>query len=254
MPDEKRTDAGAESKYKGQPIRFEDKGDHYELIFTDEFNVPTSGTMAMNGKPYTVLTDVVTDMRNADHCKELHIFVASYGGEVHALNMILQQVFQFKHRVAVNMGMADSCGWMLTFSCQERYGSPFCDYMYHEMSCGAIGKMQVIKNQNEFCEKWWKELLDRTDTASVLTEEEMRLGQTSEVWLTGAELIRRGAIMDYSEYVGRKIPQKSDCWTVGDAVYVRDGDGYVLCRKDKKRIDYRGLLAEANRKERESCK
>ena len=249
MADEKKIDLSAD-KYKGQPIRFEDKGDHYELIFTDEFNVPTSGTLVMNGKPYTILTDVVTDMRNADHGKELHIFIASYGGEVHALNMILQQVFQFRHRVAINMGMADSCGWMLTFACQERYGSPFCDYMYHEMSCGAFGKMQEIRNQNEFATNWWKELLDRTDTANVLTEEELKLGETSQVWLTGAELIRRGAIRDYSEYVSRKAPVRAECWMVGEAVYIKDGDEYVLYKKDKKKLDYDGLLKEANRKEK----
>ncbi len=247
MADEKKPDLSAD-KYKGQPIRFEDKGDHYELIFTDDFNVPTSGTMSMNGKPYTILTDVVTDMRNANHDKELHIFVASYGGEVHALNMILQQVFQFKHRVAINMGMADSCGWMLTFACQERYGSPFCDYMYHEMSCGTFGKNVEIRNQNEFATNWWKELLSRTDTANVLTEEELKLGETSEVWFTGAELIRRKAIRDYSEYIGRKIPVKSECWKVGDAIYVKDGDEYTMYKKDKKKLDYDGLLKEANKK------
>ena len=246
MPEEKKQEIPNE-KYKNQPVRFEDKGDHYELIFTDEFNVPTSGTLMQGGKPYTLLTDIVTDMRNADHDKELHVFVASYGGEVHALNMILQQVFEFRHSVAINMGMADSCGWMLTFACQERYGSPFCDYMYHEMSCGAFGKNVEIKNQNEFATKWWTELLDRTDTRNVLTDEELKLGETSQVWLTGAELIRRGAIKDYSEYVNRKTPSKSECWRVGDAVYLKDGDEYVLYKKDKKRLDYDGLLKEVNK-------
>lgn len=245
--DEKKTDIGSD-KYKGQPVRFEDKGDHYELIFTDEFNVPTSGTLMDGGKAYTIITDVVTDMRNADHDKELHIFIASYGGEVHALNMILQQVFEFRHRVAINMGMADSCGWMLTFACQERYGSPFCDYMYHEMSGGAWGKTVEIKNQNEFTSRWWKELLDRTDTKNVLTKEELKLGETSQVWFTGAELIKRGAVKDYSEYRCRKVPAKSECWKVGDSIYVKDGDEYVLYKKDRKKLDYGGLVKEANRK------
>lgn len=247
MADEKKIDLGAD-KYKNQPIRFEDKGDHYELIFTDEFNVPTSGTMMQGGKPYTILTDIVTDMRNANHNKELHIFIASYGGEVHALSMILQQVFEFKYRVAINMGMADSCGWMLTFACQERYGSPFCDYMYHEMSSGSWGKTVEMKHQNEFAQKWWKELFNRTDTKNVLTEEELKLGETSEVWFTGAELIKRGAIRDYAEYADRIIPVPSDCWKAGDSIYIKEGDEYVLYKKDKKKLDYKALLKEFNRK------
>lgn len=247
MPEEKKPNS-FDDKYKGQPVRFEDKGDHYELIFTDEFNTPTSGTMG-DGKSYTLITDVVTDMRNADHDKELHVFIASYGGAVHALNMIFQQLFLFKHRVAINMGMADSCGWMLTFACQERYASPFSDYMYHEMSSLSFGKNAENRNRDSFHDRWWKELLDRTDTRDVLTEEELKLGETSEVWLTGAELIERGAVKDYAEYSKRRIPLKSDCWMAGDSVYIKDGDEYVLYKKDKKKLDYYGLLKEANRKD-----
>jgi ATP-dependent protease ClpP protease subunit len=239
-------------KYKGQPIRFEDKGDHYELIFTDEFNVPTSGTMVQGGKPYTLLTDVVTDMRNADHDKELHVFIASYGGEVHALCMIMQQMLEFRHRVAVNLGMADSCGWMLTFACQERYGSPFSDYMYHEMSGGSWGKTVEMRHQNDFAAKWWRELFDRTDTRNVLTEEELRLGETSEVWLTGAELIARGAIRDYSEY-SKRIPvvRANDMYKVGDRIFRKEDDGYVEYVKAKDDFPYswQKLVAFANKRE-----
>ena len=238
-------------KYKGQPIRFEDKGDHYELIFTDEFNVPTSGTMVQGGKPYTLLTDVVTDMRNADHEKELHVFIASYGGEVHALCMIMQQMLEFRHRVAVNLGMADSCGWMLTFACQERYGSPFSDYMYHEMSGGAFGKTVEMKHQNDFAAKWWRELFERTDTRNVLTEEELRLGETSEVWLTGAELIARGAIRDYSEYPKRNAVVKAkDMYVAGDRIFRKNGDGYVEYVKadDDHVYAWQDLVAIANDK------
>lgn len=69
------------------------------------------------------------------------------------------------------------------------------------------------------------------------------------MWFTGAELIRRGAIQDYSEYKNRKVPANSDCFKVGDnSVYVRDGDKYVLYKKDKKKIDYCGILNEVNKK------
>lgn len=246
MPEDGKRDSNT---YKDKAIRFEDKGNHYELIFTDDFIAPTSGSISSGVKPYTIITDVITDMRNANHDKELHIFIGSYGGMVHALNMLFQQVLEFRHRVAINLGMADSCGWMLTFACQERYGSPYCEYLYHEMSGFEFGKNKEIKHSNDYHIKWWDELLDRTDTREVLTEEELKLGETSEVWLTGRELIERGAIKDYSEYVKRTIPSKSECWKVGDSVYLKDGDEYVLYRKDgKKKLDYAGLLKEANKK------
>lgn len=187
-------------------------------------------------------------MRNANHDKELHIFIASFGGSVHALNMILQCALEFKYRVAINMGMADSCGWMLTFIYQERYGSPWCEYMYHEMSWITFGKTVESKNQAEFASKWWKELFDKTCTNEVLTAEELKPGETSEVWFTGAELIKRGAIKDYSEYKGRKVPTSSNCFKVGECVYVKDEDGYVLYKRDKKKIDYCELINEVNKK------
>ena len=33
-----------------------------------------------------------------------------------------------------------------------------------------------------------------------------------------------------------------------DSIYVKDGDEYVLYKKDRKKLDYSGLIKEANRK------
>ena len=56
------------------------------------------------------------------------------------------------------------------------------------------------------------------------------------------------SVKDYSEYRCRKVPAKSECWRVGDSIYVKDGDEYVLYKKDRKKLDYGGLIKEANRK------
>lgn len=53
----KKNDASVD-KYKDESIRFEDKENHYELIFTDEFNIPSSGMM-FDSKSYTLITDIV---------------------------------------------------------------------------------------------------------------------------------------------------------------------------------------------------
>ena len=221
MADEKTV---VNEKYKGKPIRFNDKGDHYELIFADEFRIPGRQDELRD----QVVTDVVEDMINADHDKEIHVFVASYGGSCYCLCMLLQQLLEFNHRVAINLGMADSAGWMLTFACQELYGSPFCDYMYHEMSSIYFGKISESKRITSFASELWAELLKRTDTDKVLTMDERKLGETSEVWLTGAELIRRGAIKDYSEYRKRvKISKSEDMYHVGDRIFKHVDDKYV---------------------------
>ncbi len=234
-----------EIKQDGGAIQFKDCDDHYELIFTDDFIVPSSGSFSSESKSYTLITNIVNEMRKANHEKELHVFIASFGGHAHALNMMLQQVLEFKYRVSINLGMADSAGWMLMFACQERYGSPFSEYMYHEMSGFECGKNKEIKHVNEFCIKWWDELLSKTDTRKVLTGEELKLGETTEVYFTGAELISRGAIKDYAEYTKRKIPSKTTCWKVGDDLYMQEDGEYVKYVKSGDKTTYANLVEKA---------
>lgn len=227
-----------DDKYKDKAIRFTDKGDYYELIFTDEFISPTSGSYGKE-KPYTLITDIIIDMKNANKEKELHIFIGSYGGQVTCLNMMFQQILEFKHRVGINLGMADSCGWMLYFTCHERYASSFSQFMYHEMSGLRYGKIKELEADVKFCKSWWDELFKNTYTSEVLTEEELKLGQTSEVWFTGAELIKRGCVKDYSEYSNRKKLSKVDlAYQIDGKIYVKEGDKFVKYQKSSKNEEY----------------
>ena len=238
-------------KYKDKAIRFIDKGTYYELIFCDDFVSPTSGNFSSDSKPYTLLTDVIMDMKNANHSKEIHIFVASFGGQVEALAMILQQILEFRYRVGINLGMADSCGWMLLFACQERYASPFSEFLYHGMSSISFGKVHELRNVTNYYEKWFAEIMDRTDTKKVLTKEEIKLGETSEVWLTGAELIKRGAVKDYAEYVKRKVPTGTYCCKIDDKIYFSEnGNDFILYQKNPKvkPLTYTEIVAEFNKK------
>ena len=83
------------SKYDSQAIRWLDKGDHYELIFTDDFTTPSSSARFSKGSfdPFrsssALLTDIIMDMREGCKSKEIHVFVGSFGGEVAALNIKL---------------------------------------------------------------------------------------------------------------------------------------------------------------------
>jgi ATP-dependent protease ClpP protease subunit len=233
-----------EDKYKDKAIRFIDKTTHYELIFTDEFVTPSSGTLHSE-KNYTLITDIVTDMRNADKDKELHIFIGSYGGAVACLNMIFQQVLSFNYRVGINLGMADSCGWMLYFTCHERYTSTFSQFMYHEMSGLRYGKIKELEKDIHFCKEWWNELFNHTFTKEVLTQDELKLGETSEVWLTGAELIKRGKAKDYSEYAKRKIPVKlNTAYEVDGKIYIKEDDKFIKYQKSPKSesLTYKDLI------------
>lgn len=243
-------------KYSGAAIRWLDEGDHYELIFTDDFVTPSShsqkynevtgGLFSLGGG--SLLTDVILDMRKGYKQKEVHVFVGSFGGEVAALSMILQQLLCYKHRVGINLGTACSCGWMLLFACQERYVSPFSQTMYHDISNLAFGKHSELRSNAEFMSLWQKELLRVTDTQKVLTEKELELGRTSEVWLTGRQLIDRQAARDYSEYSKRQIPGEEIAIDGALLKYSFVEDGWVEYqrKKDSPTLSYEEIVEKIN--------
>lgn len=221
-----------EDKYKDKAIRFLDKNDHYELIFMDDFNDPTSG--GDGWKAETTIVDVVTDMKEANKDKELHIFVGSYGGSVTCLNLLIMQITQFKHVVGINMGYACSCGFMVLSYCHEIYASPFAMFLFHSMSRLSWGKIAENKNITQFDEKWWKMLVEGGRTKQMLTPEELKLGETSEVWLTGEDLMKRGVVFPFELYAKRSVltPNTTEFFTVGNDVYRREGSSFQRYVKD----------------------
>ena len=242
-------------KYSKCAIRWIDKNDHYELVFTDDFVTPSSsGRMPTPGSGLSslfgnsLLTDIVIDMRDGDKSREVHVFVGSFGGEVAALNMILQQLLTYQYRVGINLGTACSCGWMLLFACQERYVSPFSQAMYHDISSLCLGKHSEVQRSAEFMNRWQKELLKCTDTEKFLTKKEMELAHTSEIWFTGRELIERGAAKNYDEYLKRRIPFPAhDVVHVGCDLYAKNYDGKWerLAKTDDAPLTYPELLAKS---------
>ena len=224
-----------DDKYKDQNVRFYDKEDHYELIFADDFIVPSSGKWFPGDKQESNILDIVQDLRNADKSKELHIFVGSFGGYVACLNMILQNILEFEYRVGINMGMADSCGFMLLCCCNEIYTSPFCEFMYHEMSGLTIGKVQEQKSSVMYQERWWELLVNASFVKNILTAEELKRGETSEVFLTGQELINRKVMMPYNSYKKRNSITKAnnEFIVIGDQVFRRVGNIYKKYSEDK---------------------
>ena len=222
-------------KYKDKAIRFADKGTHYELFFTDDFNIPSSGSYG-NSKPETLITDIVQDLKEADKTKELHIFVGSFGGAAVCLNMILTQILQFNHRIGINLGYACSCGFILLCSCNEVYTEPYAVFMYHAMSTLNYGKVQEIRNINEFDLKWWRMLAEVSHASSILTAEELKLAETSEVWLTGEDLLKRGSVMPMELYRRRHalMPNTTDFFVVGDDVYRKENGVFQRYVRDTK--------------------
>ncbi|MBR1988223.1 MAG: ATP-dependent Clp protease proteolytic subunit [Clostridia bacterium] len=240
-----------EDKYNNKALRFLDKGDHYELIFNDCFEIPTDGTLG--DRPYTVITDIILDMKDADKTKELHIFVGSYGGSVHCLNMLIQQIQKFNYVVGINLGYACSCGFMLLAFCNEIYTTEYATFLYHSMSSLMYGKVAENKNTVAWQEKWWNILLEQSNVKRILTDEELKLGETSEVWLTGKDLIERKIANDYKCYIVRPIPKAIDgeFFQVGSEIYRKCGNSFYRYTKDtqtkKKQLRYGEVIQELSK-------
>lgn len=233
-----------EDKYKDKPLKFFDKVTHYELFFVDEFNYPD--------KDYTVLTDIIIDLKNSDKSKELHIWINSYGGYVINLISLMQVVREFDYVVTICNGAAMSCGFMLWCCGHEKYVSPYSDLMYHAISMITYGKSFEVRLRADFIERQTSILIETTGINKILTEEEIVLGKTSEVWLLGGELIERGIAKDFALYKDRIIPTKSDVFKIGDYIYEKENGTYIKYEKSKdKPINYFEILEKSKEDNRD---
>ena len=164
--------------------------------------------------------------------------------------MLLTQIMQFQHRVGINLGYACSCGFILLCSCNEIYTEPYAMFMYHVMSTISFGKVHEIKAINEFDLKWWKMLEEISHADRILTAEELKLSETTEVWLTGADLLKRGVVMPMDLYARRRAlqPNTTDFYIVGNEVYRREGNMFQRYVKDirskNRQVDYHTILVK----------
>lgn len=233
------------NKYDNKAIKFLDQNTHYELIFTDNFVMPS--------KFNTVITDILLDLKNANKEKELHIFINSYGGEISTLVSLLQQISEFEHVVTIAMGDADSAGFLLWCVGHERYCSPYSALMYHSISTYTEGKVKEVSGVGDYLSEQMKLIAISVGIENILTPEEISKGDYTEVWFMGEELIKRGKAKDYKEYKNRPIVSATVVIDLGDVVYKKDVNTslfvpYVVS-KDAKTFSYSDILKLLSKKQ-----
>lgn len=187
-----------DDNYYKEPVCFKDCEDHYELIYTGEFE--------SIGRNSTEMTNLLRDLKNGNKDKELHILISSVGGDVENLILILQQVLQYNHRVTVCCGAALSAGFILWATGHEKYVSPYSELMYHTIYSGYAGKGVELTNYGNHIERLTSKLMEAVNMQDLISEEDLQKGKSTEVWYTGEDFINSGKALDYSEYVKREIP------------------------------------------------
>ena len=222
-------------KYKDKSLRFSDFGNYYELIFTDEFVMPD--------KEYTVATDIMLDLKEADKEKEIHIYVNSHGGWMPNLSMMMQQLLEFKHRVTISAGSSLSAGFLLFCCGHERYVSSFSELMYHSISTDAENckGFEISRLGTHYREitNYYNEVLNMKD---ILSKEEMEMGETTEVWFSGADLIKRGVALNYLEFKNRSLPEKEEFFVKNGRYFKMENDSFIEYKKTEIKLTHSELV------------
>ena len=229
-----------ELKYLQSPICFKDCDDHYELIYTGEFESV--------GKDSIAVMQVMQDLMNGDKDVELHILINSIGGDVENLSMVLQQVLQYNHRVTVCCGAAMSAGFLLWACGHEKYVSPYGELMYHTVYSGYEGKGIELSAYGKHIETLTQKLIDAVDISSLISKEDMEKGKNTEVWYIGEDFIKSGKALDYSEYANRRHPELAIFTVAGDSIFAKVGEKYIKLELDlSKEYTYQQIVEIAKK-------
>ena len=206
-------------EYFKEPVCFRDCEDHYELIYTGEFESV--------GREAAELTKLMQDLKDGDKDMELHILINSIGGDVENLSMVLQQVLQYRHRVTVCCGAALSAGFILWACGHERYVSPYSELMYHTIYSGYEGKGTELSSYGQHIEKLTDLIMNAVGMGDLISDEDMQKGKSTEVWYTGEDFILAGKAKNYSEYMSRIPPTAVMIMLAGNRFFARSGEKYV---------------------------
>lgn len=199
-------------KYRDKSIRFYDKGQHYDLIFSGDFEQAAQQT--------PVYTDLLMDLKDADKSKQIHVWIHSCGGSCSTLMMISQQLKEFEYVVTIGMGQIDSAGFMLWCKGDERYLSPTTFCMYHSLSTGLSGKANQMKEYSVFIQKYQD--IFQEDAKDILTKQQIEKGRYTQIWLLGKQLIQRGKALQFQKYNERTKVTPIQAFKVNDEIYLKN--------------------------------
>lgn len=209
-----------DDNYFKQPVCFKDCDDHYELIYTGQFE--------SLGRNSTEMINLIRDLKDGNKDKQLHILISSVGGDVENLILILQQVLQYNHRVTVCCGAALSAGFILWATGHEKYVSPYSQLMYHTIYSGYQGKGIELTNYGTHVERLTAKLMEAVDMPNLISQDDMQKGKSTEVWYTGQDFIKSGKAKDYSEYVKRQIPLAAVVILSGGRFFAKSNDNVYV--------------------------
>lgn len=218
-----------------ETIKLYQLDDRYELYMFGTFEDSADNSLYI---------DVIRGLNNADHSRELHVFINSYGGNIDTLSMLLSAISQFSWVVTIAMGTVMSSGFILWCMAPERYASPITSFLHHAWSSHMWGSRSHIEGITKMNTRRDDILDEVVGVAQVLTEEELKKAKDADVFLLGETLLERGVCNHIDNYYTRPKFEVGNHVILGDEMFIQEKNGtFRKVNKSKgKPLTYADLL------------
>lgn len=168
-----------------------DRHNRVELHLRGEFTGPESNTQEL-AELYQL----------SEMYPTLLVYVNSIGGRVDTLTEIINVSKKFDVVITVCNGQASSAGFMIWCTGDIRVTDELAEHMFHREGWGMGGKTDQILDRAEFAKRHFERIVHEW-CGDVVDEEQLEKARTTEVWISGHELIEQGKAISWEQFYQR---------------------------------------------------
>lgn len=125
--------------------------------------------------------------------------INSSGGYMQTLTHLVNVIRKFDFVITCNSSVCLSAGFILWCLGDIRLCYPYSEFMWHRESWGMYNKTGAQKRYANHNEKIY-EIFIKDIVSDVLTDEQIKLGEETEVWLLGDEMIGQQIATDATSF------------------------------------------------------
>lgn len=157
----------------------------------------------------------------------IEVWISSNGGFVTMMNEIIEALKLYQTVVTICNSTASSAGAMIWGTGHIRVVSEFSQLMWHRESYGFYGKTSQHEDQLEHQKKVFPIMMNYC-VGDILTEDEIKKAEYTEIHKTGQELVDSGHAIPFEEYKNRMDSSTQGRFTEVGVVYVDTQKGNLV--------------------------
>jgi ATP-dependent protease ClpP protease subunit len=151
----------------------------------------------------------------------LEITLNSPGGSLNSTVDLASIINKFPYTITIGKGEIASAAFMLWTMGDIRVVTEYSMYMAHRESYGMYGKTSEHKDAANVFGKVYEEMFNEC-FGDLLTEEEQRIAERSEAWVSYKDLLQRDRVISFDDYVEPANP-----YTVMETYISGDGKMFM---------------------------